>query len=90
VRDRGDGRVNQVELDVRLGLRIAPAVSDTVAAALVKPVSFTYWIALELVRPGVSRSRTVMRRCAGVITPSTRCGTIISPAEPSATVVSRR
>ncbi len=67
---------------------VAPAVSETVAAALVKPVSFTYCTALLAVRPGVSRSRTVRRRWPGAITPGIRSGTIRSPAEPLASVVS--
>ncbi|CAM3169925.1 hypothetical protein BRDI103020_17125 [Brevundimonas diminuta] len=66
---------------------VAPEVSDTVAALFVNPVSLTYWMAFEAVFPGVSRSRMVMRRWAGVMMPSTRCGTIRSPAEPLASVV---
>src|SRR3546814_12276145 len=86
VRDGGDGRRLDVELDFRLWRCRASGFRVRVAAELVKPVSCGYWIELDVVRPGVRRSRIVMRRCTGPTRPP-RCGTTRSPAEPLASVV---
>ncbi|MCY1301384.1 hypothetical protein D9M70_509920 [compost metagenome] len=55
--------------------------SDTGAALLVKPVSRTYSMELEPVRPQLNRSRMNRRCCAGWMMP-TRVGSISAPAEP--------
>ncbi|MNL25320.1 hypothetical protein D3C87_1467980 [compost metagenome] len=47
-------------------------VSAVGAALLVKPVSFTYSSVLPSMRPGVIRSRTVIRRSGGAMTPGRR------------------
>src|SRR3546814_9663225 len=55
VRDGGDGRRLDVELDFRLWLCRASGFRVRVAAELVKPVSCGSWIELAVERPGVRR-----------------------------------
>ncbi|MCY1371086.1 hypothetical protein D9M69_582170 [compost metagenome] len=74
---------SKVMLDSGFGLA---GFSETGAALLVKPDSRTNSMALEVVRPQLSRSRTVRRCCSGWTMP-TRCGCTRSPAEPMLLVI---